>query len=215
MTEVAIEKSSSTKTAATKTSTAKPPVKPVAAKKPASPPKVKISPLEETTPEPVPVLAKSKPTNTVLKAMMPVASQPISAPEAPAQAKSPHAVLVSEERLNVDLPLTMDFQPNVPGTNDGRCFEIRLYGEGCMDCKALVASAEETRTDCHFSAGNIYCPAGSMRVVFFGERMRLLQRIRKARSKGDTNRFLGLIGSLEDQDLDTKNFVLKELGMMD
>jgi hypothetical protein len=119
-----------------------------------------------------------------------------------------------EEVTQIELPVSLDLRQNVPETQDGTAFEVRLYGEGCLDCAALVSSATEVQTSCHFSTGNVFCPAASLRVVFVGERMRLLSRLKKAKANGDTNRFISLMSSLESQELETKNFILRELGLL-
>lgn len=119
-----------------------------------------------------------------------------------------------EESTGVAIPPTMDVLENVPNTINGTAIEVRLYGEGCLECSHLIPSAEEAQNKCHFSNGNQFCPAGFHRIVFVGTRMRYVQRINKYRASGESNRMLKVLNELEAEDLETKNFVLKEVGLL-
>ncbi len=112
------------------------------------------------------------------------------------------------------LPPTLDYIENVKDTVNGSAFEIQLYADGCLDCKHLVPSAEESFDDCHFSQGNRYCPAGWHRIVFVGHRMRMVERVRKAQAKKDTNRLLRVLSDLEKESLEDKIYVLTAVGLM-
>ena len=141
-----------------------------------------------------------------------VASSLVRVGEAPSQ---PAGTVVSEEYVdNIGLPPTLDFLENVPDTFNGTAFQIKLYGEGCTECGHLVSTAEEKQTDCHFSKGNSFCPAAFTRIVFVGHKMRFLQKLQKAQKSKDTNRILKVLSLLETEDLETKEFVLREAGML-
>lgn len=124
------------------------------------------------------------------------------------------ATEVEDEPVVMGLPPTLEFREDVPNTFSGNAFEVRLYGEGCLDCKHLVPSAEEAENDCHFSNGNSFCPAAFTRVVFVGHRMRYVSKINKYKASGNTNLLLKVLGDLEKEELDTKDFVLKEVGLL-
>lgn len=121
---------------------------------------------------------------------------------------------VDPEVTNITLPPNFAFVENVPNSFNGNVFEVQLYGEGCTECKHLVPSAAEGQTNCHFSNGNPYCPAAYSRLTFVGERMQFVSRLRRAQTAGDSNRVLRLLAQLEDQPLETKEFVLREVGLL-
>lgn len=103
----------------------------------------------------------------------------------------------------------------VPDTYDGKVVEIRLYAEGCLDCSDLVPSVENEgdHPDCHFSKGNVYCPAAHLRIRFVGAQLRLISKIKKAQAKQDVNRISVLMTELEKLDLDSRREILKEIGL--
>lgn len=132
---------------------------------------------------------------------------------APANAES-SVVEPVDDSSQITIPPTFEYVENVPNTFNGTAFEIRLYGEGCLNCGHLVPSEKHKENACHFSNKNPYCPAAFTRVVFVGERMNHVSRIRKAMASGDSNRLLNRLAELEACDLETKNFVLREVGLL-
>lgn len=122
--------------------------------------------------------------------------------------------VTEETQITLGLPPTIDVLENVPDTFNGTAFEIRLYGEGCTECGHLVPSCEEKQTTCHFSAGNQFCPAAFTRIVFVGHRQHLLAKLRKAQQAKDVNRILKQLASLENEPLETRQYVLREAGLL-
>lgn len=123
-----------------------------------------------------------------------------------------------ETSLSVSLPVTLEFQEGVEGTLDGTAFEFRMFGEGCLDCSVLVPSFVRQKPEplpkCHFKFGNKYCPAAYHRIVFVGERLTLVNNIRKAQASGDANRLLHLLAKLEELSVETKVGVLRDLNFI-
>lgn len=115
----------------------------------------------------------------------------------------------------VSLPPTLEFMDGTPESPKGQMFEIRFYGDGCFDCSALVPSYKKEKSpSCHFSHGNVYCPAAYHRVVFIGEKMRLVGKLKRAQASGDPNRLLGVMRLLDEVDADLKRDILSEVGML-
>lgn len=121
--------------------------------------------------------------------------------------------LEAEEPETVGLPATLKFLSDCKGTIAGNAFEVQLYAEACTECKHLIPSAE-VKYDCHFTKGNPYCPAGSIKMVFVGERMRVIHKIRKAMEKKDPNRVLELMQGIADQPSEFKTAVLQAVGLL-
>lgn len=112
---------------------------------------------------------------------------------------------------------TLAHNEKVRDSVQGKVIEIRLYAEACTECPSLVlpTPAEESElAKCHFSMGNIYCPAGYTRIRFVGEKMRLLHKMRKAKEKGDVNRLLTLVAETEALPIDDRREVLQEIGLL-
>lgn len=112
-------------------------------------------------------------------------------------------------------PELFDLTPSATAPT-GMSLTFKLYGQGCLECAALVEDASEParKQPCHFSKGNTHCPASSARIEFVGERITYLARIRKARANGDSNRVIRLMTELENKPLSFKNAVLAELGLI-
>lgn len=147
----------------------------------------------------------------VAEALMRVAQPATSV----AQLKAADSLIKEEIESNtLTLPPTIEYIENVPDTFNGTAFEVRLYGEGCTECGHLVPSYEEKQTECHFSAGNQFCPAAFTRIVFVGHRQRLVARLQKAQKSGDSNRLIKHLSALESETLEIKQYVLREVGLL-
>ena len=118
------------------------------------------------------------------------------------------------EAVTLSLPPTIEFVEDVKDTFSGHAFEVKLYGEGCLDCGHLVPSCEAKQSVCHFSNGNQFCPAASVRVVFVGQRMRFINRLKKAQAAKDANRVMKVLQDLEKESIEDKTFVLEQVGLL-
>lgn len=101
---------------------------------------------------------------------------------------------------------------------DGTCFHVQLFGSGCLDCTHLVADAEVTYKKCHFSQGNMHCPAAYFKIEYIGDRViweKKVSRIEAMPSGVDrTNRKLELIDAAREiDDADLRHRVLSLLGL--
>jgi hypothetical protein len=121
---------------------------------------------------------------------------------------------VDTEAVTLSLPPTIEFMENVKDTFAGHAFEVKLYGEGCLECGHLVPSCEEKQTKCHFSNGNQFCPAASIRVAFVGQRMRYINRLKKAQAAKDANRVMKVLQDLENESIEDKTYVLEQVGLL-
>ena len=118
------------------------------------------------------------------------------------------------EAVTLSLPPTIEFVEDVKETFSGHAFEVKMYGEGCLECGHLIPSCEEKQSVCHFSNGNQFCPAASVRVVFVGQRMRFINRLKKAQAAKDANRVMKVLQDLEKESIEDKTYVLEQVGLL-
>lgn len=177
--------------------------------------------------KPAPKPAATKPATAPAKSS---AAKPAAKPAAPAPATTDPASLLNVASAAVpanpkhqeliqwmDKPRpAVELVGNVPNTFDGRIIELRLYAESCPECPSLTPVYEEegyVPPDCHFSKGNLYCPAAHLRIRFVGEKLRALARLKKAQESGDVNRLTKAIAGLESLDIESRREVLQETGI--
>jgi len=60
-----------------------------------------------------------------------------------------------------------------------------IYSMNCLRCSHLVDGAKKAYVPCHFSKGNMECPALEVKVVPVGQAMRYAKSVLKARDKRD------------------------------
>lgn len=115
-----------------------------------------------------------------------------------------------EDVESVDIPDCIE-----PPTPTSPTFSIKLYHGTCLDCNALVQDGDTDGLSlkCHFSKGQTLCPAGSIRLVFTGLREYWLRRLRKAQANGG-DFLLKEILKLQEKDADTRDWVLRQLGLL-
>lgn len=138
--------------------------------------------------------------------------------EAPSGVKpvlSPIAVVesASSDSKPVDLPPCLDYEDSNQNPS-GVKLVIEAYAPGCLECTHLVPTAQNEYTDCHFSAGNAFCPAQSVKIIFTGRRNVFLNKLKTARTSGDSNRVLKILASLEKEPLELKDYVLTKAGII-
>ena len=89
---------------------------------------------------------------------------------------------------------------------NGQCFNVQLYADGCLDCKSLVQDAQTDFKKCHFTAGNLHCPAQYFKISFIGEKVKWEKRISKIKAMPigaeRTDCMLGLIEKARDIESD-------------
>lgn len=102
-----------------------------------------------------------------------------------------------------------------PPTTLNSRFNIKLYDGNCLDCDALVQNGEQVGVElkCHVSKGNTLCPAGSIAMIFTGLREYWLRRLQKAQEASGA-RFLQELNKLQEKDDDTRDWVLRQLGIL-
>lgn len=91
---------------------------------------------------------------------------------------------------------------------------IEAHAAGCLDCTHLVPSGSTEYSKCHFSAGNVNCPAQSVKIVFVGRRNLFTAKLAAARAAQDSNKVLRILAGLENEDLELKDYVLRQVGLV-
>lgn len=112
-----------------------------------------------------------------------------------------------------ELPPCLDTEDSTNNTS-GINLIVEAYAPGCLDCSHLVPTGLNEYTDCHFSTGNTFCPAQSIKIVFTGRRNIFLKKLTDARKSCDSNRVLKILATLEKEPIELKNFVLKSTGII-
>jgi len=116
---------------------------------------------------------------------------------------------------SVTLPPVLNWEPAMPESLTGSGFKVALYADGCVNCSHLFPHPDNNPQDsCHFTVGNTNCPAAYIRFEVVGKRISLLKRITEARNKKDSNRVLQLLTKLDELNLDDKNWVLSQIGLI-
>lgn len=62
---------------------------------------------------------------------------------------------------------------------------VVLYAEKCFRCSHLVDGAPKTFNRCHFSAGNVDCPAVAVRIITSGKIRQYVKRMEAAQEAKD------------------------------
>lgn len=62
---------------------------------------------------------------------------------------------------------------------------VVLYSEKCFRCSHLVDGAPKTYNKCHFSSGNVNCPASAVRIITSGKILKYVARMEKAQAEKD------------------------------
>ncbi len=131
----------------------------------------------------------------------------IEFPEEDQQADSvhPQATLENSEVDGVAAPDMLEVIDS-PLHKNGQCFNVQLYADGCLDCKSLVQDAQTDFKKCHFTAGNLHCPAQYFKISFIGEKVKWEKRISKIKAMPvgaeRTDCMLGLIEKARDIESD-------------
>lgn len=60
---------------------------------------------------------------------------------------------------------------------------LGLFSEKCITCKHLVEHAKVDNRECHFTQGNVQCPAVEVKIVFVGEALMYARKVLAARDK--------------------------------
>jgi hypothetical protein len=176
-----------------------------------------VSPQEKPTTDPTANTQSSAPDSDTVNSLLKVA--------APAAGGSKAA----NQELNFSTPFVkawnsrqrpfLEPRSDTSDTLDGNSVTIKLYAEGCLDCGHLVPSEIDPDSGlapypkCHFHSGNVYCPAGALRIEFVGERLRLISKFRKASAAKDANRIHALMEEIHKMDPVSRDSVLSELGI--
>lgn len=120
---------------------------------------------------------------------------------------------VAKDEGAITLPPCVDTEDSTQNTS-GVKVVIEAYATGCLNCTHLVPTADIEYTDCHFTAGNTFCPAQSVKIVFTGRRNVFVTKLKTARASGDSNRVLKILALLEKETIDFKDFVLSKAGII-
>lgn len=134
-----------------------------------------------------------------------------------AKPQKPTVQLNALQTFHAETRPVFRIQSPCDGTVKGDAAVIQLYGEGCLECGALVpeyTNPEQEMPRCHFNVGNVYCPAGHIRIEFVGERRRAVSRIMKAKETGDTGRLLKALASLDAFAEAERKEILLEVGII-
>lgn len=115
-----------------------------------------------------------------------------------------------------------------PDTNQGsatsspspRKVTLEVWGSGCLTCRALVSNDPdlepmEELPVCHFSRGQMGCPAENVSINIVGPRRRVAQQLRQAKERGDVARLTRLMAKLSESDSSFQHDVLVEAGFID
>lgn len=115
-----------------------------------------------------------------------------------------------------------------PDTNTGgttanpsvRKVTLEVWGSGCLACRALVSNDPdlepmEELPVCHFSRGQLGCPAENVSINIVGPRRRAAQQLRQAKERGDVARLTRLMAKLAESDNAFQHDVLVEAGFID
>jgi hypothetical protein len=93
---------------------------------------------------------------------------------------------------------------------------VDLYADGCLDCKHLVEGADTDFVKCHFSRGNVHCPAANVKIQFVGARVRWDKKIEKIEAMeagiGRTNAQIAM--SIEAQEIEEESLRTYVLGKL-
>jgi hypothetical protein len=105
-----------------------------------------------------------------------------------------------------------------PMHHEGIVYNIELFGTGCLECKHLVDDADVDYKVCHFSKGNMACPAAYIRIKFIGDRVKWEHRVKKLtampRGSDRTNRMLMLVEQAKEIESDAlREHVLQMIGL--
>ena len=58
-----------------------------------------------------------------------------------------------------------------------------IYSNNCLKCSHLVDTAVKAYNVCHYSKGNIACPASEVKIVVVGKAISLAEKVKQARSE--------------------------------
>lgn len=65
---------------------------------------------------------------------------------------------------------------------------LGIYSENCLECKSFVEVATKTFSNCHYSKGNVHCPAAEVKIVIIGQALLLAGKVRLARDARDSEK---------------------------
>lgn len=115
--------------------------------------------------------------------------------------------------LNLSVPACL----NTPEA-EGAPWVVEAYSKNCLNCDALVPSAEldGSSAPCHVSNGNSSCPAGSISIVFIGPRKKLLNQVLAAQESQDPIQVLEAMAKLGDKKVDPEDraWVMTQAGIL-
>lgn len=130
---------------------------------------------------------------------------------------------VTEVAVTVVVPSSLNQQFEIPPCVDtedsnhnpsGIKLIVEAYAPGCLDCSHLVPTGANEYSDCHYSNGNTFCPAQSIKILFTGRRNVFLNKLKSARATGDSNRVLKILATLEKEPIELKDYVLSKSGII-
>lgn len=125
------------------------------------------------------------------ESQFPSAAQPVPAPDTPlgavlAMTQQPEGTVPGVAAADIatspedDTPGYHKFLDLSEGaTRKQDVAVVSLYADGCFDCKHLVEGGEVDYTKCHFTRGNVHCPAQNVRIQFVGARVRWDKKLQK------------------------------------
>lgn len=122
-------------------------------------------------------------------------------------------VVPTSDSNPVELPPCLDYEDSTENPS-GVKLVLEAFAPGCLNCTHLVPTGSDEYTDCHFSKGNTFCPAQSVKIIFTGRRNTFLNKLKVARATSDSNRVLKILASLEKEPMELKNYVLTKAGII-
>jgi hypothetical protein len=76
---------------------------------------------------------------------------------------------------------------------------IAVYSDNCTNCSHLIPSKPKKFSTCHFSKGNVYCPASELKIVVVGKAYRYAKIVLNARTVRDAKTEARILGTVAKQ----------------